>query len=249
MTFFSRTQKTITPPVDIVERRVPHHVAVVLGEGAGGAPQADEVDRLYVSGDFMRLFSVVGAQNVRYLSFCCPSCFGDLSQNMACSEFERLFHFLKFDQDAVFEPAIADEREFQQHPNLASFDVVESDGKTLSVFLRTSVDGRVDIVDSVKALMEKVECQELSRSELSADRISQAVASFGLPDPDLMVFTGGVRRLENSLLWQSAYAELAFVDVPWWQLTDEIMLQLLEDYAGRERRFGGLNTTTSQQAV
>ncbi len=60
------------------------------------------------------------------------------------------------------------------------------------------------------------------------------------PDVDLLVRTGGERRLSDFLLWESAYAELAFLDVLWPDLTAAHLEQVLADFAGRERRFGGL---------
>jgi undecaprenyl diphosphate synthase len=63
----------------------------------------------------------------------------------------------------------------------------------------------------------------------------------GLPDPDLLVRTSGEHRLSNFLLWQSAYAELAFVETLWPDFTKEKFLECLEEYAQRERRFGAIS--------
>ena len=62
----------------------------------------------------------------------------------------------------------------------------------------------------------------------------------GLPDPDLVIRTSGERRLSNFLLWQSAYAEFAFVDTLWPDFTRTEFLGVLSHYAQRERRFGAL---------
>jgi undecaprenyl diphosphate synthase len=98
--------------------------------------------------------------------------------------------------------------------------------------------------------------QEIARASL---RMAQAVASgakrldevtaatldgfldtAGIPDPDLVIRTSGEQRLSNFLLWQAAYAELVFSPVLWPDFDREILEQALRDFAGRERRFGGL---------
>ncbi|MDE3061245.1 MAG: undecaprenyl diphosphate synthase family protein, partial [Pseudomonadota bacterium] len=60
----------------------------------------------------------------------------------------------------------------------------------------------------------------------------------GLPEPDLLIRTGGEQRLSNFLLWQSAYTELYFTPVLWPDFDKTHFMQALQDYAGRERRYG-----------
>ena len=61
----------------------------------------------------------------------------------------------------------------------------------------------------------------------------------GLPDPDLLIRTSGEVRLSNFLLWQAAYAELLFLDILWPDFDEEAFGQALEQFAGRQRRYGG----------
>jgi len=63
----------------------------------------------------------------------------------------------------------------------------------------------------------------------------------GLPDPDLVIRTSGERRISNFLLWQAAYAEFVFMDVLWPDFSEEHLRAALEEYACRERRYGGLD--------
>ena len=64
---------------------------------------------------------------------------------------------------------------------------------------------------------------------------------YGLPEPDLVVRTGGEHRLSNFLLWQSAYAELLFVDTLWPDFGRKELLEALDNFALRERQFGGIS--------
>ena len=65
----------------------------------------------------------------------------------------------------------------------------------------------------------------------------------GIPDPDLLIRTSGEQRLSNYLLWQLAYSEFYFTDVPWPDFHKEELVQAIEAYNKRDRRFGGLTET------
>lgn len=84
-----------------------------------------------------------------------------------------------------------------------------------------------------------------ARGELDPDAITpeffaQHLSTAGIPDPDLVIRTSGERRLSNFLLWQSAYAELVFVDTLWPDFSRKQFLDALDAYASRERRFGSV---------
>ena len=76
----------------------------------------------------------------------------------------------------------------------------------------------------------------------AAGPIAENLYAPDLPDVDLLIRTSGERRLSNFLLWQSAYAELYFTDVLWPDFDRHALFEALEDYAARERRFGGLGS-------
>ena len=73
----------------------------------------------------------------------------------------------------------------------------------------------------------------ISRSLWSGDE------NGNVPDPDVIIRTSGEERLSNFLLWQCAYSEFVFTDVLWPDFTPEVFKKLLEEYQGRDRRFGG----------
>ena len=81
---------------------------------------------------------------------------------------------------------------------------------------------------------------KLSLDELDDQQFSQYLYTDGLPDPDLLIRTGGEKRLSNFLLWQLAYTEFWFTDVLWPDFCEKEFLQALEEYQNRKRRFGGL---------
>ena len=87
--------------------------------------------------------------------------------------------------------------------------------------------------------------QDCATGKLDPDKIDESVFesyldTHGIPDPDLMIRTSGEQRLSNYLLWQLAYSEFYFTDVPWPDFTKEELVRAIEEYNHRHRRFGGV---------
>ncbi|PWE17243.1 di-trans,poly-cis-decaprenylcistransferase [Marinicauda salina] len=78
-------------------------------------------------------------------------------------------------------------------------------------------------------------------ADLDEDGFAAHLDTASLPDPDMLIRTSGERRLSNFMLWQAAYAELIFMDVLWPDFSREHLEAAIEDYRGRERRYGGLS--------
>ena len=110
--------------------------------------------------------------------------------------------------------------------------------KKLILNLALSYGGQDEIVNAVKAIAEKCRCGDLEVDEINKDLVSDHLYTAGLPDPDLLIRTGGEKRLSNFLLWQTSYAEIVFTDVMWPDYRKEAFMQSLEEYQRRERRFG-----------
>ena len=79
-----------------------------------------------------------------------------------------------------------------------------------------------------------------SLEELNEQRFEDYLDTRGIPAPDLLIRTSGELRLSNYLLWQLAYSELYFTEVPWPDFTKEELVKAVEDYNKRDRRYGGL---------
>lgn len=115
-----------------------------------------------------------------------------------------------------------------------AIDLTENNTRmTLSIAF--DYGSRAEIVDAVKSIV----AEGLPAAVLDEDLLSRRLYSDGLPDPDLIIRTGGEMRLSNFLLWQSAYSELYFTPVPWPEFDEEEVRKALLAYSKRERRFGG----------
>ena len=102
--------------------------------------------------------------------------------------------------------------------------------------LAINYGSRNEITRSVKKIIQ----QNINENEINEDLISKNLDIPTLPNVDLMIRTGGEKRLSNFLLWQCAYAEFIFSDTLWPDYTEEEFLNNIEDFQKRNRRFGGV---------
>ena len=100
--------------------------------------------------------------------------------------------------------------------------------------------GQDEICRAVQGLARKVQAGELSPEEITPELFQEALDTKELPPVDLVIRTSGDMRLSNFLLWQTAYAEFWFTETNWPDFKPERFMEALRDYAGRERRFGGI---------
>ena len=98
---------------------------------------------------------------------------------------------------------------------------------------------RAEIVAAVRTLATEAAAGTRNAADIDEQAITGALDTAGLPDPDLVIRTSGEMRLSNFLLWQAAYAELLFVETLWPDFDEDEFRQALDQFAGRQRRFGG----------
>jgi undecaprenyl diphosphate synthase len=130
-------------------------------------------------------------------------------------------------------------------PHKVQDKIVKSQQRTanntgLILNLAINYGGRAELVHAVQIITNKVLAGELAPNEVNAELISQHLYTAGLPDPDLLIRPSGDLRLSNFLLWQSAYTELWLTDTKWPDFTANHLVQAIQDFQKRERRFGGL---------
>jgi undecaprenyl diphosphate synthase len=108
----------------------------------------------------------------------------------------------------------------------------------LTVVLALSYSSRWEITEAVRAISAKVERKELTNEQITEAEIAQHLNTYPMPDPDLLIRTGGEQRISNFLLWQLAYTELCFSDKFWPEFREEELYTAILEYQKRERRFG-----------
>ena len=111
-----------------------------------------------------------------------------------------------------------------------------NDAMTMVVAL--SYSARWEITQATKAIAEKVANGQLSNDAITEDVLTAHMATSFMPDPELLIRTGGEERISNHFLWQIAYSELYFCGTYWPDFTEEDLRCAIEDYQTRQRRFG-----------
>jgi len=113
--------------------------------------------------------------------------------------------------------------------------------KGLNLTFAFDYGGQEEIANAARELARGAKEGRLDPETITPELFSSRLFTSALPEPDLVIRTSGEHRLSNFLLWQSAYAELAFVETLWPDFTKEKFLECLEEYAQRERRFGAIS--------
>jgi len=110
----------------------------------------------------------------------------------------------------------------------------------LTLILALSYGGREEIIDGIKSVLRHVQEGHMDIGMLDPDLFSKHLYTRYYPDPDLMIRTSGEMRLSNFLLWQLSYAEIVITGKFWPDFRKEDLHAAVEEYARRQRRFGGL---------
>ena len=104
--------------------------------------------------------------------------------------------------------------------------------------LALSYGSRAEIVRAARIMAEKCEAGQLSPADITEELLTSCLYTAGLPDPDLLIRTGGESRLSNFRLWQASYAEIYITETMWPDFGGDNLIEAIRDFQNRERRFG-----------
>ena len=108
----------------------------------------------------------------------------------------------------------------------------------MTMVVALSYSSKWEITDAVKRIAEKVASGKLGVDEIDEETVAAHLQTNFMPDPDLLIRTGGEVRISNYLLWQIAYSELYFCDTYWPDFDEACLHKAIASYQGRQRRFG-----------
>jgi len=111
----------------------------------------------------------------------------------------------------------------------------------LNLILALSYGGRQEILKMVQSIARKALNGEIEPEKISEDNIVNELDTAKIPDPDLLIRTGGELRISNFLLWQIAYSEIYVTDIYWPEFREKELLDAVADFQARERRFGHIS--------
>jgi undecaprenyl diphosphate synthase len=109
----------------------------------------------------------------------------------------------------------------------------------LTLVIALNYGSRAEIAAAARKIAEQAVAGELNAADVDEQRIEAGLQTRDLPPLDLLIRTSGEVRLSNFLLWQAAYAELLFLDVMWPDFDEKVFADALDQFAARQRRFGG----------
>ncbi len=234
---------------EIDHTRVPRHVAIVM-DGNGRWANSKNRPRLYghkAGAESVRVITEaacdVGVEVLTLYAFSSENWnrpeeevtgLMSILQNFLIAELKRM------QQNGIRLNCIGDYQKLPPKVRKTLVDTIEQtvNNTRLTLNLALSYGARDEITRAVKNIAQSCIDGELSVDEINHQTISDHLYTSGLPDPDLLIRTGGEARLSNFLLWQASYAEIYFTSVMWPEFRTEQFYQAIADFQQRERRFG-----------
>lgn len=234
---------------DVDLSRIPRHVAIIM-DGNGRWAQNKKKPRLFGhkagAGSVQEIVEVAREIGISYLTLYAFS-----SENWARPEKEVsglmsiLKHYLeselpKMQKNGIRLVSIGDQERLPAgvRKSLQSVIKATENNRKLTLNLALSYGGRDEIVRAVKKISQRCVDGALDVGAICDDDITGNLDTHFMPDPDLLIRTGGEARLSNFLLWQLSYAEIYFTNTMWPDFRKEALLFAIADFQRRQRRFG-----------
>lgn len=235
--------------MDSNNNKIPAHVAIVMdGNGRWAASRGKERIFGHASGTESVRASIRGAltAGVRYLTLYTfstenwdrpPQEVEGLMELLCDSIVKEAEELVRQGVKIVVIGARGGLSEKVRH-HIEQIESLTACGEKLTVVLAINYSSRSEIARAASLIASDALVGKLSPVMITAATVSEKLYTAGIPDPDLIIRTGGEMRLSNFLLWQAAYAELYFTPVMWPDFGEEQFGEALAEYARRERRFG-----------
>ena len=230
---------------------IPNHVAIIL-DGNGRWAKKKGMPRTYghVKGceNLEKICSVAKELGVKYLTVYAFSTENWKRSKEEVDALMKLFRnymkkCIKISRDNKMQVrVIGDPTAFDPdlQEKIKELEEYSSQYDELYFQIALNYGSRDEIKRAVQKMAEDVKAEKLNPEEISEQTISDYLDTKGLPDPDLLIRTSGEERLSNFLMWQLAYTEFYFTDVPWPAFTKEELWKAIEKFNSRDRRYGGV---------
>lgn len=231
----------------IDKTRIPQHIAIIMdGNGRWATERNKPRSAGHLEGveTLTRVTSDCTRLGVKYLTL---YAFSTENWNRPTDEVNALMglvltHLTKelFDKNDVRMRVIGDRKRLPQavQEKLMWMEEHTADHKTMTMTIAISYSSRWEITNAMQKIAQQVKEGSLQPEDITEDTVSQNLDGAFMPDPDLLIRTGGELRISNYLLWQIAYSELYFTPVYWPDFSNDDLLKAIEYYQSKQRRFG-----------
>lgn len=158
--------------------------------------------------------------------------------NLIATEAEKLLGFLV--KNRIKTKFIGDRSLFPKHvlPTCINIERETAEFTTLNLNLLFCYGGQQEIISGIKDLVKEVKIGKITENDINQQVFQQFLWTKGIPEPDIIIRTGGAKRLSNFLLYQAAYSELYFLDCLWPELTDKHLTDAVDYFKQTKRNFG-----------
>ena len=232
-------------------RKIPQHIAIIL-DGNGRWAKAKGMPRNYGhTAGAKNVETVCQAAHDLGVKYVTMYAFSTENWNRPEGEVEALMKLLESylknciktaDKNNMRVRVIGDttrlSERFQERIRELEAASAKNDGLNLQIAI--TYGSRDEMTRAMRRMSEDVAAGKRKPEEITESVFEEYLDTAGIPDPDLLIRTSGELRLSNFLLWQLAYSELYFTDVPWPDFHKEELERAIEAYNKRDRRFGGL---------
>ena len=232
-------------------RKIPQHIAIIL-DGNGRWAKAKGMPRNYGhTAGARNVETVCQAAHDLGLKYVTMYAFSTENWNRPEGEVEALMKLLESylknciktaDKNNMRVRVIGDttrlSERFQERIRELEAASAKNDGLNLQIAI--NYGSRDEMTRAMRRMSEDVAAGKRKPEEITESVFEEYLDTAGIPDPDLLIRTSGELRLSNFLLWQLAYSEFYFTDVPWPDFHKEELERAIEAYNKRDRRFGGL---------
>ena len=230
---------------------IPQHVAIIL-DGNGRWAKAKGMPRNYGhaqgSKNVEKICEEAWRMGIKYLTV---YAFSTENWNRPKEEVNALMKLLRNYMKTCLKTAAKNDMKVRVIGDITKLDediqkrILELEEATknnggLNFQIAINYGSRDEITRAVRALAEDVKKGKLMPEEVDETCIEKYLDTHDIPDPDLLIRTSGEQRLSNYLLWQLAYTEFYFTDVPWPDFTKQELEKAIDQYNSRDRRYGGV---------
>lgn len=230
---------------------VPQHIAIIL-DGNGRWAKAKGMPRNYGhaqgSKNVERICEEAWRMGIKYLTV---YAFSTENWNRPQSEVDALMKLLRNYMKTCLKTAAKNDMKVRVigdktaldddiRERIEELEAASRNNNGLNFTIALNYGSRDEIVRAARALAKDCADGKVAPDEIDEKRYESYLDTAEIPDPDLLIRTSGEQRLSNYLLWQLAYSEFYFTDIPWPDFTKEELIKAIEYYNSRDRRFGGI---------
>lgn len=232
--------------------RLPVHIAIIM-DGNGRWAKARGLERCEGHKEgVVAIRKVVEAASKASIQYLTLYAFSTENWSRPAEEVEGLMHLMVYaitretmdlKSNGVRIVCIGDMDRLPEYVRTALDECIRETaaGKRLTLVIALSYSSRWEIAEATKQITGAVTRGVLEEKDINEETIGNYLTTRDLPDPDLLIRTGGERRISNFLLWQCAYTEFYFTDTFWPDFGEKELYDAVLDYQGRERRYGKIS--------